>query len=74
MRICPDALFEVGLNRLSPIRLDEEARIANEGANPVAPDLNNTGKLRATMRSLTVSASKGAVIGRSRDPFRLAAE
>jgi hypothetical protein len=42
--------------------LDEEDWIANEGSNPVAPDLSNTLKLRAVVRSFSLVATEGAGI------------
>jgi hypothetical protein len=73
-RICPDPLFEVGLHYSAQVGLDEENWIASEGSNPVAPDLNNTLKLRATMRSFSFSASAGSIISRTRDLVHLPSE
>jgi hypothetical protein len=51
--------------------VDTEGRpdVASAASNPVAPDLNNTLKLHATMRSFSLVATAESIIGRTRDLF-----
>jgi hypothetical protein len=82
IQLTPLALEEFGSTSVSEPVLDHGWIIDLEGgpsvasavSNPVAPDLNNTLKLRAMMRSFSFSPSAGSIISRTRDLFLVSPE
>ncbi len=53
---------------------EQDELCTQQRANPVAPALNNTLKLRIVVRSFSLSPSAGLIIGRTRDLFYFLAE